>query len=268
MSSTTAPPRNSLRTTLLVAGSIVIVLLVGYLVVVAVAAANRPDASREIVIDESFDAIEVTAEVTDVVVKYGAVDAPTVTFAQNGERRDMSFDAAVSGSTLDVSVIDHGRGWWLPFEFNDSPRVTIIVPESYGAVDLTTDSDVGDITLIGDFADIELTATTGDVRLRGSAETAELETTVGDLTAEQFGVTGELTVRANTGDIVLDLEVIPAQLDVTSDVGDQTVTVPEGAYRVETETNVGDVDVSVENDEDADTVLRFETTVGDITVRN
>ncbi len=266
MSTPTSVRPRTLRTALLIGGSIVIVLVVGYLVFGAIAGANRTDASREIVIDDAFDALKVTAEVTDVVIEYGAVDAPTLTFAQNGDRRDMTFEAQVVGSTLDVSVIDHGRGWWMPLTFTLSPRLRIVLPQGSAPVDLVMNSDVGDVTLSGDFAAVSFVGTAGDLKLDGSATSAEFESTVGDVVSDGYRVSGDLAIESSTGDVELALDSVPRSLSITSNVGDQRVRLPHGSYRVETDTNVGDVRVDVDNQSSSDTLLRFQTTVGNITV--
>jgi hypothetical protein len=251
-----------------VIGSVLLVGAIGYIVITAIGSASRADASREITLDETFDEVDVTVEVVDVIVEYAAVDETVLTFAQNDDRRDMTFDAEVSGSTLHVSVVDHGIGWWMPFDFNDSPRLTVTLPEALEGVDLTMDSDVGDVTLNGTFGEVDFTGNVGDLHLEGSADRADIETTVGDIGAKNYSVTGELTISSNTGDVTLELDTVPTALDVTSNVGDQNITIPRGSYRIDTSTNVGEMRVEADNDSDSDTVLRFETTVGDITVRN
>ena len=266
MSTTPTPRSSTLRTVLLVVGSILVASIVVYLGVSAITAANRQDASREIAIDESFSAIEVTAEVTDVVIEFADVDEATVRLAQNAERRSMTFEAEVVDDTLVATVIDHGTGWWLPLDFTDSPRLTIVLPEGGDNLDLTIESDVGDLAVEGDFAQVTIVSTAGDLRLSGSAANLEVETTVGDVISRGYAVDDQLTIRSNTGDVEFALDELPRGIDVSSNVGDQDVELPNGRYRVETSTNVGEVQVDVDQDQGSSTVYRFETTVGDITV--
>ena len=268
MSSTIPAHRKTLRTALLVIGSVAIVALVGFIVVSAVGAANRVDASRAVTIEQAFETLDITAEVTDVRVERAAVDATTLTFDQNGDRRNMTFDVDLVGSTLRVDVIDHGAGWWMPLDFSDTPRLTILVPESLDSMDVTMDSDIGDVVLDGEFADVTLVGTVGELRLSGSATRLDAERTAGDIVAPDFSVSDSLVTRSNAGDVTLALTSVPRSLEISSNVGDQDVTLPRDSYRVEASTNVGDLHVDVESDSNADTVLRFETTVGDITVRN
>ena len=270
MTTTTPAPaqQNTLRTILLVVGSVVLVAIIGYLVIAVVTNANRSDASREVEFSESFDDVSVDVGVADVVVEYADVDDATVAFRQNDANRTFDFDAELVGSTLEVRVTDRWSGFWLPFGNQSSPTVIITLPESLEELDIEVESGVGDVALEGAFGEVDLGSGVGDVRLEGSALEADVETSVGDITARNFSVEGEFTVVSSTGDVTLSLDEVPAALDVTSNVGDQTITLPRGSYRVETETGVGDLTISVDNDSDADTLLRFESSVGDITVRN
>lgn len=267
---TTTPPAaaSPLRTILLVIGSVVLVGIAGYLVVAVIANGNRTDASREVEFTETIENVTIDVGVADVVVEYDDVDEATVSFRQNDSRRTFEFDADVNGGTLEVHVVDRWAGFWLPFGSQQSPVVTVTLPESLEQLDLDIDSGVGDIALDGAFGDIELTSGVGDLRLEGSAIDVDIETSVGDVTARDLSVEGDLVVESSTGDVTLSLETVPALLDVRSNVGDQAITLPEGRYRVETETGVGDLNIRVDNDSDADTLLRFESSVGDITVRN
>lgn len=266
---TTAPaPSNPLRTILLVLGSIVLLGIIAVVIVSVVSNANRRDASDELTFDDSLDSVTVNVEVSDVVIEYDNVDEATVTFEQNDARRNMNFDAEVVGGELKVRVEDRWAGFWLPFGSMGSPRLTVILPESAEGVDLDVQSDVGDVAIEGEYGVVEFDSNVGDLRLEGSATRAEIETSVGDITVRRYSVDEELVIDSSTGDVTLDLDSVPSKLDVSSNVGDQDVTLPTGSYRVETETSVGEVSMSVDNDNDSDTLLRFETSVGDITVRN
>ena len=272
MTTTTPTPAptqpNTLRTVLLVVGSVVLVAIIGYLVIAVVATANRSDASREVEISESFDDVSVDVGVADVVIEYADVADATVDFRQNDARRTFDFDADLVGSTLEVRVTDKWSGFWLPFGNQSAPVVTITLPESLEELDIEVESGVGDVALEGAFGDVDLGSGVGDIRLEGSATEADIETSVGDITARDFSVEGALTVTSSTGDVTLSLEDVPESLEVSSNVGDQNITIPDGSYRVETESGVGDISIAVDNDSDASTLLRFTSSVGDITVRN
>jgi hypothetical protein len=251
---------------LLALGSVLVLSLVCYLAVSAIAAANRKDASREIVVAEAFDSVRITAEVADIVIEFSDVANSSVRFVQNGDRRNMTFQAEVVDGILMASVVDHGTGWLPPVDFTDSPRLTIVLPLALRDLDLSVNSDVGDISIDGEFADVHIVGTAGDLRLAGSAIQAEIETTVGDVRSDGYTVSEDLRIRSNTGNVELALESVPTGLDITSTVGDQHVTLPGGRYRVETTTTIGDVRVNVDDNSKAATLLRFETTIGDITV--
>jgi hypothetical protein len=240
-----APRPSTLRRVLLTVGSIIVIGSLVYLVVAVVSAANRADASREVTIDTAFDTISITSEVADVTLQFGDVGETLVAFEQRGANRNMAFEAATAGGTLTAAVVEHGATPWFFGDVSQSPHLTITIPDSLAgrALTIMLETDVGDVVLDGEFGDIDIVTTAGDVRLDGSAARVGIETTVGDVT-------------------------VPSRLDVTSTVGDVGVRLPSGDYRIDTSTNVGDVTIDAESDPDADTILRLETTTGDITVGN
>jgi hypothetical protein len=264
------PAPSTLRRVLLTVGSIIVIGVLVYLVVAVVSAANRPDASRDVTIDTAFDTISITSEVADVTLRFGDVRETLVTFEQRGANRNMSFDAAATGGTLTVAVVEHGAAPWFFGDVSQSPRLTVTLPDSFAGRELTValETDVGDVVLDGDFGDIDTVSTAGDIRLDGSATRVGVETTAGDITAPRLSVQGEVSINTTVGEANLSLTTVPSRLDITSTVGDIDVRLPSGDYRIDTATNVGDVTIDAESDPDADTILRLETTTGDITVGN
>lgn len=262
------PPPSTLRRVLLTVGSIIVVGLLAYLVVAVVSAANRSDASREVAIDTTFDTISITTEVADVTVRFDDVGETLVAFEQRGANRNMSFEAATAGGTLTAAVVEHGATPWFFGDVSQSPHLTITIPDSLAgrALTIVLETDVGDVMLDGEFGDIDIVTTAGDVRLDGSAARVGVETTVGDVTVPRLSVPGEVTINTTVGEAELSLDTVPSRLDITSTVGDVGVRLPSGDYRIDTSTNVGDVTIDAESDPDADTILRLETTTGDITV--
>jgi hypothetical protein len=250
MTDTTPAPRPARDRTLPIVFSVLgVIVVIGILFTLLVPQARfGSDSSRQVQVDEPFEAVAVTTEVADAEVLFRDVEAVEVTFRQHDLSREMDFTAEVVGSTLDVRVTDNGGGWRWPMFGARSPLVTIVLPLAMKGVDISLDSDVGDVSLRGDFGALQLEVTAGDVKLAGSVTTADLSSTVGDIT--------------------LKLDVVPDGLDVTATTGDLEVTVPNASYRVETHTNVGDVTVDIPNDTSSTTLLRFETTIGDITVES
>lgn len=267
-SSTPAAPRSPLRTALLIGGSVAIVALLAFLVVAVVSAANRADASREVTIDTSFDTLAITSEVADVRVSFGDVAKATVAFEQRGANRNMSFEAETAGATLTVAVAEHGSA---PFFFGDvgaSPRLVVTLPASIAGrgLDLTLDADIGDVVLDGEFGEVDVVTTVGDLRLSGSAERVDLETTVGEVTLDDADIAGDVVIGTTTGSAGVRLAAVPGRLDVVTTVGDIDLSLPSGEYRIDTSTNIGDVEVNVPDSPGADTIVRAETTTGDITI--
>jgi hypothetical protein len=265
----TSPP-STLRRVLLTVGSIVVIGALAYLVVAVVSAANRQDASRDVTIDTPFDTISITSEVADVTLQFGDVVETLVAFEQRGANRNMSFDAATAGGTLTVAVVEHGAAPWFFGDVSESPRLTVTIPDSLAgrALAVALETDVGDVVLDGEFGDLDVVTTAGDVRLDGSVTRVGVESTAGDVTVSGLSVLGEMSVDTTAGETDLSLTTIPSHLDITSTVGDIGVRLPSGEYRIDTSTNVGDVRIDAESDPEADTILRLETTTGDITVGN
>lgn len=263
------PLASPLRRILLIVGSIALVVLIGYVVVAALGFATRSDASRDISFSETIEELEIDAEVTDVDVVFASVTDTQVSFEQRGTLRTLDFDARVVGSTLRVTVDETG---WFPWFIGGSgeSRLTITLPEDAAgpSFDVSLESSVGDVTLDGDFGELELENTVGGIDVTGSATSLDVASTVGNVRLNGVDVSADVTVRTTTGDARLDLSTVPASLTVTSTVGDVTVRIPDGSYRVQTDTTVGTIAVDVTSDTSASTVLRFETTVGDIRVSN
>jgi hypothetical protein len=265
-----APRPSTLRRVLLTVGSIIVIGSLVYLVVAVVSAANRGDASREVTIDTAFDTISITSEVADVTLQFGDVGETLVAFEQRGANRNMAFEAATAGGTLTAAVVEHGATPWFFGDVSQSPHLTITIPDSLAgrALTIMLETDVGDVVLDGEFGDIDIVTTAGDVRLDGSAARVGVETTAGDITVPRLSVPGEVSINTTAGEAELSLATVPSRLDITSTVGDVGVRLPSGDYRIDTSTNVGDVTIDAESDPDADTILRLETTSGDITVGN
>ncbi|WP_022894748.1 DUF4097 family beta strand repeat-containing protein [Agromyces subbeticus] len=267
--STTAT-RSTLRTALLIGGSILVIGLLTFLIVSVVSAANRTDASREVAIDDAFDTLAITSEVADVRVSFGDVEQPLVAFEQRGANRDMSFEAEAAGGTLTVAVAEHGSA---PFFFGDvgaAPRLVVTLPAPFAdsGLALTLDADIGDVVLEGDFGVVDVVTTVGDLRLSGSAERLDAESTVGDTTLDGFAVSDDATISTTTGQVDASIGAVPNRLDVVTTVGDITLVLPNGDYRIDTATNIGDITVNVPDSPAADTIVRAETTTGDITIGN
>lgn len=89
---------------------------------------------------------------------------------------------------------------------------------------------------------VTVTATRGDIRLNAFRGSANLATRDGSVSAEAFcGLTLHATARG--GDVDIAASCAPERLELRTDTGDVTVTVPPGAYTVEADSNVGAVEV-------------------------
>ncbi|HRN29437.1 MAG TPA: DUF4097 family beta strand repeat-containing protein [Terrimesophilobacter sp.] len=267
MTETTASSRpRALRTTLLVLGGVVLLAIIALVVVTGVNSASRTDASGEYTFDTVFSELDVATDVADVDVRFADVGSTTASYVDGEARRNVTFTAEASGSTLVVRVTDDGSSWWFLPSFSSAPVLRIVLPQSLAGLDVAVSSSVGNVTLDGTFGDLVASGAVGDVSVSGSAASSDVSADVGNVTAEEFAVRGAASFEADTGDIVIVLTEVPSALSVRTDVGDQTVVLPRGSYRVEASSTLGDVTVNVDSDASSSTVFRFVGSVGNVTV--
>lgn len=182
------------------------------------------------------DALTLSTGVGDVhVVTSPEVTAVTLALVEDGAtslpapgttvRADITRHGGAAAPVLDVRQSD-GYG---PVPWQDEHHdVLVLVPQGHRlALDLT--ADVGDIRADGEFATLDLTSSVGDVQLD--------EVTVAD----------SVTVRADVGDVQLELGgPAPASVDVVASVGNVEMRLPPDAEAdVRIDAELGQVEVSL-----------------------
>ncbi|GAB7047782.1 DUF4097 family beta strand repeat-containing protein [Catenuloplanes indicus] len=191
----------------------------------------------------------------DRVVRYSSANAP-----ETGYR--------IEGSTL---VIDTDCGPMCDVDYTVSaPRgVTVSGQSDSGDVRLTAVGpvnlriDSGSFTADGVAGPLRLQADSGDVTVSHVTGPADLRVHSGKLRADAMG--GAVTAVVESGDADLTLSA-PASVTARVDSGDLTLRVPDGKYRVRTDADSGNVDVGIDDDPAATTVLDLHADSGDVNV--
>jgi hypothetical protein len=184
-------------------------------------------------IDGDAVAIDVTAQ--------DSASAITVKEQLHGKATTTK-DVTGSSATLTAkcpSGISFGVGCSVDYTVTMPARVT-----------LTADNPVGDVKLVGPFANATISTKAGRV----------LGTSLG---------AGAYEVTTNAGEVNLKFASPPNSVKVKSDVAEVVLTVPGGTkYAVTTDTTVGIKNVKVDQDPSSTHRLDVTTTVGAITIEN
>lgn len=265
----TPVPSRTLRTVLLIGGSILLVVVLAVVAIQVSLRLTRSDASDTVSVTETFDTVEISSSATDVTVEYGDVDDAVLEFEQGDSMRAIRFDHEVRSGVLEITIRDRG---WFPWDWSfggDASELTVTLPEALKPtpVELSVESVAGNISLDGEFADVDIATTAGDLDLTGGATALTLETTAGNIEVVDFDLGGELRSESTAGNSVFDLGSVPSSVRITSTAGNIEFVVPTGSYRVETDVTAGTVTSALSSDVDASRVFRFETTAGNIELR-
>ena len=275
MSTTETPsPSHTGRNVALIVVGVIVLAVIAWLAVGVVRAATRPvGASDTFEIDGRFDSVVLDGDLADVSVEYGDVSRGELTLRQGDARQRLELDHEVRGDTLHVSLT-HVREFgmpdlWWPWFGTRSPELVLVLPAQLEsqpvALDLST--DMGDIEAVGIYADVSAGSHVGDISLRGAADSLDVHTDAGEIDLHRFSTDGELGGPA-VGDVTLQLEALPSELRVESEVGQVRVDLPQGRYALTVDTAIGDVDIDAQNDPSAAREYSFTTNVGDISVRS
>lgn len=258
---------NTLRTVLLVIGSIILaIILVGTIARFAFAA-NREDTSGTFAVEQQFDTVKLRASAVDVTVNYTDIDEAEIAFDQGGS--NLQLDFKVSGGELRVRVDHPGWGWLGGFGnwgWNDSATLELSLPEGMqrDGVDLFVENTAGNLTVDGEYGDVELESTAGDVRMTGAVDDLEIRTTAGNVRVNGVEVNGSFLGESTAGDVSIEFDSLPESIVMESTAGNVKALLPRGSYRIDTDTTAGNVTQNLSSDQNSDRVYRFETTAGNI----
>ncbi|MFD8498434.1 hypothetical protein [Amycolatopsis sp. NPDC059657] len=104
---------------------------------------------------------------------------------------------------------------------------------------------------------------TGHVQI-DRAVNVDVRSDVGDIKA--YHVSGVLKAHVHTGDIEMSLSK-PGGVWALADIGDVTVTVPSGGYRMKASAKVGKTEITVPDDASSPNDLDVNTGTGTVTVK-
>ncbi|WP_448808138.1 DUF4097 family beta strand repeat-containing protein [Agromyces bauzanensis] len=272
-SATPNPSRTGRTMALIVIGAIIAAIVV-WVAVGVVRTLTRPDASGTWELEERFDSVALDGDLADVRIAYGDVDHGELTLRQGDSLERLELDHEVRGDTLHVSL-RHVREFglpqlWLPWWSGArSPELDLVLPAALeGGIALDVNTDVGDVRADGAFDAVEARSNVGDIELTGSAASLDVHNAVGEVEVIGFSTDGDLTAQSGVGDVTLDLESLPTRVEVETETGELTVSLPEGRYAVDADTSIGDLDLDVANDPSADRRYEFTTSIGDVSITN
>lgn len=211
-------------------------------------------------------------ETSDVYLKFDdKSDKISISYPEkvnkNGDKLT-STAISESGDTISaVETIGYKINLFL-WDFSTS-RVEVTIPQDR-VVDLTLETDTGDVIIEGDatLTNLSIETDTGDVRTKNSTLSvsgrAFLETDTGNLRLEKINASS-LTVEADTGDVTLCDCTVSQNIDISTDTGDISFAGTIVCETLKCEADTGDVD-----GEDATIdakAISIETDTGDVELR-
>ncbi|WP_417563472.1 DUF4097 family beta strand repeat-containing protein [Microbacterium sp.] len=172
------------------------------------------------------------------------------------------------GGELEVSSPNHPFRWWGGGFFQDGAGNAVLrLPQSLAGLDASLDLAAGDLTVDGDFGDLELTAGAGRLRAQGSARTLSTELNAGRADLQFADVdTADLQVNAGSLDATIT-GAQPSRLTLSASAGSMDVTVPAGSYDVTSDTSAGSFDNRLGSSPDASSTVRVDVSAGRIVLQ-
>lgn len=128
---------------------------------------------------------------------------------------------------------------------------------------LSVSTDNGPVTLTGFASRVEVTSANGTVRLFDVSGALDLSTANGDLDLERIG-SDTARLATDNGTIDAAFTERPSEVEVSTNNGNATLTLPDGPYAVfETVAN-GEIDTEVDTSEGSDSTVTARTDNGTI----
>lgn len=178
--------------------------------------------TNEYEINESFSAISIDVDTTDVKFVPSEDSSCSVSCY---EQTNMKHSVTVKDGTLTIKVVDT-RKWYehIGIGFN-SPSITVYIPKGkYGQ--LLLKSDTGDVEIPKEFKfeKIDISTDTGDVKNYASASgSIKIKTDTGDVCVENISA-AEFDVSVSTGDIVASHVKCDGEIKIAVSTGKTTLT--------------------------------------------
>jgi DUF4097 and DUF4098 domain-containing protein YvlB len=203
--------------------------------------------------------LQIDAGGGDVMLVPARGDDVVIDSRARGSLQTPQLEVDITGS--DVSV----DGGCDEFGFGHCEATLVVHVPAGTAVRVDTSS--GDLSAHGLNANVSLYTASGDVRVGRLNGRLDLDTASGDVDAANLRSD---TVRAHTasGDVDLDFELPPENVDADTSSGDVRVYVPRGPaiYSVDADTGSGDETVDVNRDAGASRLLKADTASGDVEI--
>ncbi len=170
-------------------------------------------------------------------------------------------DVGTEGRTLRIeAVLDRGPG-----DNRCEVDVDVLAPHS-----LTVDADVGagDIRLQDAGSTLTLETGAGDVRGSAPSPQVRVETGAGDIQLDDL--IAAISASTGAGSVSLSFDRAPAgTIDASTGVGDVRVTLPGSTpVHAHTSTGLGSVRQDLPQQDEAETVVRASTGLGDVSLRS
>ncbi|GAA1164194.1 hypothetical protein GCM10009630_72960 [Kribbella jejuensis] len=158
--------------------------------------------------------------------------------------------------------LDGGGCGFLSFGCKTSYVLT--VPRN---VQLTVESNSGDVTVSGMRAGTTVKTSSGDIAVHDVGGPLDLRSSSGDLDADALNSTS-VTTSTSSGSATLEFAVAPQSIESKSSSGDVSIGIPAGdeAYKVDTKTSSGDESANVKSDPAATREITARTSSGDVSI--
>lgn len=153
------------------------------------------------------------------------------------------------GEDLEVNSPRWGFEWWNPtwLRADDQP-VTLLLPESLAGIDVDLTLNAGNLTVDGDFGEIDADTSAGTMALTGSARTLDLDLSAGRADVELARV-DEASYTVTAGRVTSELTgAAPREVEIEVSAGNLTLTVPQGSYDVRRDESAGSLNSELSED--------------------
>ena len=114
---------------------------------------------------------------------------------------------------------------------------------------------------------VDIEGAAGDITLTGPLTNATVNTSAARITGRSLGA-GTIKATTNAGQVDLTFAAAPTSVQVKTDAGQVTLTVPRAdKYNVAVNTTIGSQDVSVDTDPTSTHRIEVTATIGSVTVK-
>lgn len=227
--------------------------------------------------------IEINAAASDFKLEYGDVEEAVLSvnaFEPNDSTLSNGWTLERDGDEL---IVDRelGREGSSPSDdncmFGCGPRltgdqkVTLTLPYELGeerTASLDVQVSAGSFTGTGSFDELTLEVKAGDITFEGDARTLDIDVVVGDSTVEVSDVEdADISVTTGDSSVVLTGEA-PANVELSAQMGELTVELPQTAYRVDTSGMAGEIDNRLEVSKDSKHLVEVEAKAAEVVLKH